>query len=224
MGPDVILMNAQISVVIEQVYSIISTNESMYRNASKRKIKNSEICDNKLSPKPPSPLSPSHQPENGTNKMHEATDGHNRRAEDESTMCCTVSSKSDDEPKTTQKPTPIVLLLFFCCRCFCFFYLRSAAPVAKRVRGNGSGTSGGELRPLDREMAAQSAAPRSRTVPSNSSAPRSATREKSAPGAVYEQMQDRFGEIPARFWRARAESAAEGADGQVFLATPPTKP
>ena len=83
-------MNAQISVVIEQVYSIISTNESMYRNASKRKIKNSEICDNKLSPKLPSPLSPSHQPENGTNKMHEATDGRTHgRAEDESTMCCT---------------------------------------------------------------------------------------------------------------------------------------
>jgi DNA-binding PadR family transcriptional regulator len=61
--------------------------------------------------------------------------------------------------------------------------------------------------------------------------------------AVYEQMQDRFGEIPAvakrmvtlrlglemehaalRFWRALAESAHEGADGQVFLATPPAKP
>lgn len=61
--------------------------------------------------------------------------------------------------------------------------------------------------------------------------------------AVYEQMQDRFGEIPAvakrmvtlrlglemehaalRFWRALAESADEGADGQVFLATPPAKP
>jgi PadR family transcriptional regulator, regulatory protein AphA len=61
--------------------------------------------------------------------------------------------------------------------------------------------------------------------------------------AVYEQMQDRFGEIPAvakrmvtlrlglemehaalRFWRALAEPAHEGADGQVFLATPPTKP
>src|SRR6266851_9683938 len=93
-------------------------------------------------------------------------------------------AKVTTNQKPHKKPTPIVLLLFFCCRCFYFFYLRSAAPVAKRVRGNGSGTSGGELRPLDREMAAQSAAPRSRTVPSNSSAPRSATREKSAPGAV----------------------------------------
>jgi hypothetical protein len=27
-----------------------------------------------------------------------------------------------------------------------------------------------------------------------------------------------------RFWRALAESAHEGADGQLFLATPPTKP
>jgi PadR family transcriptional regulator AphA len=65
--------------------------------------------------------------------------------------------------------------------------------------------------------------------------------------AVYEQMQDRFGEMPAvakrmvtlrlglemehaalRFWRALAGSggqgSAGGADGQVFLATPPTKP
>jgi DNA-binding PadR family transcriptional regulator len=62
--------------------------------------------------------------------------------------------------------------------------------------------------------------------------------------AVYEQMQDRFGEAPAvakrmvtlrlglemehaalRFWRALADSdGADGADGQVFLATPPTKP
>jgi DNA-binding PadR family transcriptional regulator len=65
--------------------------------------------------------------------------------------------------------------------------------------------------------------------------------------AVYEQMQDRFGEAPAvakrmvtlrlglemehaalRFWRALAGSdgahGADGADGQVFLATPPTKP
>ena len=60
--------------------------------------------------------------------------------------------------------------------------------------------------------------------------------------AVYEEMQDRFGEVPAvakrmvtlrlglemehaalRFWRALA-GAHEGADGQGFLATPPTKP
>ena len=70
--------------------------------------------------------------------------------------------------------------------------------------------------------------------------------------AEYEQTQDRFGAIPAvakrmvtlrlglemehaalRFWRSladdplaadRASPAAEGAGGQAFLATPPTKP
>jgi DNA-binding PadR family transcriptional regulator len=62
--------------------------------------------------------------------------------------------------------------------------------------------------------------------------------------AVYEQMQDRFGEIPAvaqrmvtlrlglemehaalRFWQALAAPGGEArAGGQVFLATPPTKP
>ena len=70
--------------------------------------------------------------------------------------------------------------------------------------------------------------------------------------AEYERMQDRFGEIPAvakrmvtlrlglemehaalRFWRSladdpraadRASAGAQGASGQGFLATPPTKP
>jgi DNA-binding PadR family transcriptional regulator len=70
--------------------------------------------------------------------------------------------------------------------------------------------------------------------------------------AEYERMQDRFGEIPAvakrmvtlrlglemehaalRFWRSladdpraadRASAGAQGAGGQGFLATPPTKP
>jgi PadR family transcriptional regulator AphA len=70
--------------------------------------------------------------------------------------------------------------------------------------------------------------------------------------AEYEQMQDRFGEIPAvakrmvtlrlglemehaalRFWRSladdplaadRASAGTQGASGQAFLATPPTKP
>ena len=70
--------------------------------------------------------------------------------------------------------------------------------------------------------------------------------------AEYEQIQDRFCEIPAvakqmmtlrlglemehaalRFWRSladdplaadRAAAGARGASGQVFLATPPTKP
>jgi len=70
--------------------------------------------------------------------------------------------------------------------------------------------------------------------------------------AEYEQMQDRFGEIPAvakrmvtlrlglemehaalRFWRSladdplaadRASAGTQGASGQAFLATPPTRP